>query len=1244
MNWSGLLKRSALGSILLLLSVSLIIAWLTVTESGLRWIHHLATPHLPDGISLDKLEGRLIGPITITNLHYQNNDSRFQLEQLTLDWQPSSLLTSQIDIHHLHIETLSITLPQTEQNNEPISLPEIHLPWRLRLNDVVINNTNINQGEQNLKITQIKLDATTLFSQITIDQLRVAMEAFNLNLKGTLAPTRNYQHKLDVHWRAEFPARPVVEGKGQITGNLATTHIEQQISGPAKLSLKADLHDLIKNFNWQANLTIHDFNAARLDAAWPAISGTVQVQAHGDFSTATLEGKADGHYPEQGTFDAQFKLQRLHDNRVKIEHLILQSPISQTDINAQGIWTPGDNGGSVDLSLDWKNLRWPLQNPTWFNSEKGKSQIQGNINHYQINLTTSRPWPQAPPSNWQAKAEGNLEGLNFHILRISTLDGEANIRGQLKWQPNLSWQADATTSKINPGHLWPAWKGKLNAKLVSSGQYVNGQWIADADISQLTGTLRGYPVSLQSHLAWNRDNLTIHHFDLRSAASSISAKGHIGSTLKLDWLINTPDAAELYPRAEGQLKAQGKFTGSQTAPLVNASINAKALRFPDYEIGSIDANIAVDPFKWQQIDIKLAANTLKFKDYTLQSVNINADTQHLQFNTVSEKASALIKLTGKVDPQGWHGQVEKADIVSSEFTDWTLSTPASLTIIKDSLRLETLCWKNQTSQLCADLKHQNKTWHSSLKMHSLPLFLFNPWLPPDLKLEGVADGVAELQFHSPDQVQGQLDFNLPSGSISYPLIEGDRDRWEYHHAKVQATLNQQGLEATSEITMRNGDHLNGKLLLPNINLLNVNKHTQPLQANAQLKLHNLGLVEALLPDVQDLKGELDLHVSAGGTLDQPQLNTNARLRNGSLRIPGLGLVVDRLGLNAKSDRTGKLGFRLDAHSGEGEIIIHGYTQLSRNAGWPSALTIKGENFEVARIPEARMLVSPDLTIELLHRKIDITGQLHIPYARLHPKDVSQATRVSDDAVIVGGQLPIEEKWKIHSKIRLMLGERVNYNGFGFEGRFGGNILIEDEPGQPTRATGEINVPEGRYNAYGQRLNVEHGRLLYTRGPLTNPGLDLRAVRHVGNITTGLKVRGSLKQPVVELFSIPAMGQTDILSYMILGRPIETASDKEGSMMAKAALALSLSGGDSLARTLGDRFGLDEMRIESSDSGDQASLAMGRYLSPKLYISYGVGLIESFNTLNIRYQISDNWQLKGESGEHQGGDLLYIIER
>ena len=123
-----------------------------------------------------------------------------------------------------------------------------------------------------------------------------------------------------------------------------------------------------------------------------------------------------------------------------------------------------------------------------------------------------------------------------------------------------------------------------------------------------------------------------------------------------------------------------------------------------------------------------------------------------------------------------------------------------------------------------------------------------------------------------------------------------------------------------------------------------------------------------------------------------------------------------------------------------------------------------------------------------------------------------------------------------------------------------------------------------------------------------------------------------------------MGETDILSYLVLGRPIDAQSGEDAKVVAQAALLLSLKGGDLLARSLTDRFGLDEMRIETSNTGEQASLVVGRYLSPKLYVSYGVGLIDSVNTFNVRYRLSEHWQLRAESGLHQSADAIYTIER
>ncbi len=437
--------------------------------------------------------------------------------------------------------------------------------------------------------------------------------------------------------------------------------------------------------------------------------------------------------------------------------------------------------------------------------------------------------------------------------------------------------------------------------------------------------------------------------------------------------------------------------------------------------------------------------------------------------------------------------------------------------------------------------------------------------------------------------------------------------------------------------------MKASLELPEARLLTLEPERQPIQAELVINFEELGLLQHRIPEIDAVTGEFTVEMKVTGTLAQLQINAHTTIDQASFTIPRLGLQIDQVSLQGDTDPQGRFDFKLSAHSGDGNLLIEGTSELDPKRGWPSYFVIKGDNFEVSKTPEAAVTASPDLTMTVESNTIAIEGDLLLPYAKLHPKDISTANRVSRDSVIIGSEKPEEERWLVSTRVNLMLGERVTFYGFGFEGRLGGHLRVEDRPGEASTGTGEITINDGRYRAYGQRLDINNGRILFTGGRLDNPGLDVRAKREVNNITVGLRVRGRLQQPEVELFSDPAMDQTDMLSYLLLGRPFESASGTEGEEMSQAALALGLAGGDILARQLGDRFGFDQVSIESNDE-DEASLVVGRYLSPKMFVSYGVGLVDSINSLNLRYQLADRWHMEAESGEYQGIDLFFTIER
>ena len=96
-------------------------------------------------------------------------------------------------------------------------------------------------------------------------------------------------------------------------------------------------------------------------------------------------------------------------------------------------------------------------------------------------------------------------------------------------------------------------------------------------------------------------------------------------------------------------------------------------------------------------------------------------------------------------------------------------------------------------------------------------------------------------------------------------------------------------------------------------------------------------------------------------------------------------------------------------------------------------------------------------------------------------------------------------------------------------------------------------------------------------------------------------------------------------------------------MNQAAESLAVSGGGLLLGGIGTRLGLDEVSVERTGE-DDTSVVLGKALSPKLFVSYGISIAEAINTIKLRYTLNDRWSVKAESGLEQSADFEYRIER
>jgi translocation and assembly module TamB len=87
------------------------------------------------------------------------------------------------------------------------------------------------------------------------------------------------------------------------------------------------------------------------------------------------------------------------------------------------------------------------------------------------------------------------------------------------------------------------------------------------------------------------------------------------------------------------------------------------------------------------------------------------------------------------------------------------------------------------------------------------------------------------------------------------------------------------------------------------------------------------------------------------------------------------------------------------------------------------------------------------------------------------------------------------------------------------------------------------------------------------------------------------------------------------------------------------------GGNTVAENLAETFSIDELGFESADEGNNTSLYIGKYLSPRLYAKYGVGLLEPTNTFFLRYRLNKHWSIESETGTtSNSGDIIYTLER
>jgi len=534
-----------------------------------------------------------------------------------------------------------------------------------------------------------------------------------------------------------------------------------------------------------------------------------------------------------------------------------------------------------------------------------------------------------------------------------------------------------------------------------------------------------------------------------------------------------------------------------------------------------------------------------------------------------------------------------------------------------------------------------------LEVEAEDLLLITDDFLPRWDVSGSFRATADLEIDETGSLAGSLSAATES-MVLRNTVRGQGWVLEVEPARLEAQVGPDGLTGDLDLVVdvpgeRNLLTAIGHVRLPRLTSLDFEPEDQPIDGSLEVKVGDIGLVEAFLIEVATARGSFQLTTNVGGTLADLTVDGQADLSDGYALIPTLGLELTDIRFSAAGRPDGTVEVNGQVRSGEGRLTLTGRSERYPSAESPSVFQLRGDRFLVMDIPEVNLLAEPNIDLAFDGSTIRLTGDVAIPRARLgFPEIPPSAVTPSEDVVIVGDSV-VQRKPPVPftADITVNLGNDVFFNGFGFASNLVGSVRVQQEAaGEPT-GRGEVRFINGTFRSFGQELRVDPGRLLFA-GPIDDPSVDARAfVRASDGTEAGFQIRGSVQNLDVSTYSLPPKSDSDVMAYILFGRPMSETTGTEGSEASNSAAVL---GANMLAMSLAPSLGLDEARIDPGASQNKAQFVVGKYLSPRLYVGYGVGIHEPISTLRLRYLLSAKWSIEAITGDQQSTDLLWRIER
>ncbi|MFV2055592.1 MAG: translocation/assembly module TamB domain-containing protein [Thiohalomonadales bacterium] len=1234
------------------------IAWsLLTTEAGLIRVIKFAQHFIPGTVQWQSLHGNLRDGIVLRELQYQDDSILFQADYISAKIKLSALINKQLYFESFNAKQVEISV--INQNNTVDNELDYQAllkqpPIDLIANNVEIDNIHISDKKQMLfSAKRILLDAQWSNDGIQVVRHTLITDTYQIKAYGDFNFNDPLNNKLTLEWRVTIPDYNTISGSSLLSGSLEQLKLDTNVSSPAKAQINVQISDLFGTLKWESIISSNDIPLDNIKSDFPPNTIGVDLHAYGDSAIINIDGQLRNDFIDlpQHTVDLHSRL-RFSEKTINILKLELELPENKVHIAGKGKWSLAEQ--KLQAQINWQSLSWPMQGKADVESPAGTAEISGDLNDYNVKAQFRLNAQELDAGTWVLDGSGDLQQFTVNYLLAESFNGQSKVQGQIAWRPLLSWQLILESYDIDTGYISTELPGRINLIASSVGKISNDTTQIEINIEQLEGIISHYPIAGMASANYNGKTLSINKLELASLDNNLSIVGtYDEKNIDLAWQLDAKELSVISKNLQGKILSEGSLTGDPAAPVSVGHLTATALAIDEIEAELLDLTWKSTlnkklPFTLQLTSTAATAYQKSFEKITIDGSG-SIEKHKFSVSALGENTGLLLNASGKWINHIWHGHIGKADWRLPEVGQWKLAKPVNIKLSKTIVDIASACWNKKDAHICLETHGQiDANMNSKLSIKKLPIAFFSPWLPSDFSMDGIIN--ADMDINTPDGGTsiGTGNIELPPGNYSF-AAGGDSAP---HVLAYAGGLVAMKLDAY-------GFHGNGKIVIKDDNRIQIEwdlkdlQHTrnfqnQPIDLTIEIKLDDLAFIDALLIDVEQLKGEIDSRLSISGTLSTPVFHGESHWKNGSLAIPTKGLIFENIDIGVVESDKDKFTLQGSIVSESGKIKFSGSIQVPDLEHWQTTLELQGEHFEIVDLPAVRILISPVLSAKIEPGLIIIDGQITIPEAQLRPLDLQSAVVNSKDVIIVDKQdnSPNKIPWAVSSRIKLIMGDNISLDGFGLKGWIDGEIEIIDEPGKAAVGRGELAIRDGSFRAYGSDLSIERGRLLFRGGALDNPGLDVDAIRNIEReqIKVGVKVRGSLLQPKLNTYSEPAMAQTETLSYLMFGKASDNASAGHQEMLIDTVSSIA-DRNNVLTKNLKERFGLSEVRFTGGWSKEDSALTLGKYLSPRLYVGYTFGLFESVDEFNMRYKLSDNWSLEMDTAsDASSGDIYYSFER